>query len=275
MINVRKKLFFTIAREDTEFKDQVTPNPEFLKKVMETGADIFSFHEKSWCFSFDNTPIPGFYEVKDNVALLDFTTYNDWLAKIINKTHHNPVKRAQNKGLVVKEVIPDEEFSEGVLEIYNDTPIRQNRKFEHYGKKLEDLNLDKSCIFIGAYFETKLVGFIQLIYGEHENIVSQILSLTEYQNKNINKAMIAKAVEITEKRDLDDRTIIYGRMGNHPSLDKFKEENGFVKYPIMRYYIPLTFKGRLAIFLSLHRDLKDIAPKFLIPVYNWFSRRGI
>ena len=38
---------------------------------------------------------------------------------------------------------------------------------------------------------------------------------------------------------------MYGRIGNHPSLDSFKDNNGFVKYPITRYYIPLTGKGRI------------------------------
>ena len=69
---------------------------------------------------------------------------------------------------------------------------------------------------------------------------------------------------------------MYGRIGNHPSLDKFKENNGFVKYPLTRYYIPITGKGRLAIRLGLHQELKDALPQSikdpLIPVFNWVSR---
>ena len=67
-----------------------------------------------------------------------------------------------------------------------------------------------------------------------------------------------------------------GRIGNHPSLDRFKESNGFVKFPITRYYVPLTRKGRVAIRLGLHRELKDALPQSLkgplIPVLNWVSR---
>ncbi len=69
---------------------------------------------------------------------------------------------------------------------------------------------------------------------------------------------------------------MYGRIGNHPSLDKFKDNNGFVKYPITRYYVPITSKGKLAIKLGLHRELKDALPdsiKYpLLPVVNWVSR---
>ena len=69
---------------------------------------------------------------------------------------------------------------------------------------------------------------------------------------------------------------MYGRIGNHPSLDKFKESNGFVKFPITRYYVPITSKGKIAIGLGLHKDIKDALPKSikypLIPVINWVSR---
>jgi hypothetical protein len=69
---------------------------------------------------------------------------------------------------------------------------------------------------------------------------------------------------------------MYGRMGNHPSLDKFKQSNGFAKYPLTRYYVPLTRKGKLTVKLGLHREVKDRLPQSikypLIPVFNWISR---
>jgi len=69
---------------------------------------------------------------------------------------------------------------------------------------------------------------------------------------------------------------MYGRMGNHPSLDNFKENNGFGKFLLTRYFIPVTRKGRIAIELGLHRELRDVLPQGiknrLIPFYNWVSR---
>ena len=45
---------------------------------------------------------------------------------------------------------------------------------------------------------------------------------------------------------------------------------------IDRYFIPLSRKGKIAIAIGLHRDIKDVIPKstkqFLIPIYNWLSR---
>jgi hypothetical protein len=69
---------------------------------------------------------------------------------------------------------------------------------------------------------------------------------------------------------------MYGRMGNHPSLDNFKQSNGFTQFQLTRYFVPITRKGRIAIKLGLHRDMKDLLPqsvkRALIPIYNWTSR---
>ena len=98
--------------------------------------------------------------------------------------------------------------------------------------------------------------------------------MQKHWGKAVNNATLAKAVEVCASKG--QRWLIYGRIGNHPSLDRFKESNGFVKYPVTRYYVPLTWKGRVAVRLGLHRELKDALPQGLkdrlIPVMNWVSR---
>lgn len=70
--------------------------------------------------------------------------------------------------------------------------------------------------------------------------------------------------------------MMYGRMGNHPSLDRFKQNNGYTKFQLRRYYILLTRKGRIATKLGLYREIMDVLPQKikypLIPIYNWMSR---
>ena len=72
---------------------------------------------------------------------------------------------------------------------------------------------------------------------------------------------------------------MYGKIGNHPSLDNFKQNHGFTKYQLTRYFIPLTRRGKLAIRLGLHRDTKEALPQaikyLLIPMYNWVSRAKV
>jgi hypothetical protein len=104
--------------------------------------------------------------------------------------------------------------------------------------------------------------------------MSQILSMQKHWDLALNNALVAKAVEVCASRG--EKWLMYARMGNHPTLDRFKENNGFTKYPLIRYYISLTEKGDIAIKLGLHRRTEDILPpsiKYrLIPLYNWVSR---
>ena len=93
----------------------------------------------------------------------------------------------------------------------------------------------------------------------------------------MNNALLAKAVEVCAKNQCG--WLMYGRMGNHPSLDNFKQNNGFIKFSINRYYIPVTKKGKIATGIGLHREVKDALPDALkyplIPVFNWVSRNKI
>ena len=169
-------------------------------------------------------------------------------------------------------------MAEGIWKIYNETPIRQGREFPHYGVALENVKRSvlssENSTFIGAYLEDELVGFIQLVHGDNIAIISQILSLQAQWDKAVNNALLAKAVEVCAGQQV--KWLMYGRMGNHPSLDRFKQNHGFTRFPLTRYYVPLTTKGKIATKIGLHRDFKDVLPPSLkhvfIPVYNWISR---
>jgi hypothetical protein len=80
---------------------------------------------------------------------------------------------------------------------------------------------------------------------------ARILTLQKHLDKAVNNALIAKTVELCADRHIE--WIMYGRMGNHPTLDNFKQSNGFAKFQLSRYFMPLTGKGRFAIRLRLNR----------------------
>lgn len=92
----------------------------------------------------------------------------------------------------------------------------------------------------------------------------------------MNNALVAKAIEVCADRRVG--WVMYGRMGNHPALDGFKQSNGFTRFQLARYYVPLTRKGRIAVKLGLHKEIKDMLPmaikRQLFPIYNWVSRTG-
>jgi hypothetical protein len=194
------------------------------------------------------------------------------------------VRRAEKSGIKVTVVEPSGKLAEGIWKIYNETPIRQARAFAHYGESIQtvtkNMYADKNNTFIGAYLDDVLVGFIQIVYGNQIAIVSNILSLQVHWDKSVNNALLAKAVEVCASKG--ERWLMYGRIGNHPSLDKFKENNGFAKVKIARYYIVLSKKGKLALRLGLYKELKDsllnsenILKDPIISITNWLSRTKV
>lgn len=275
---LQKRWFGRIAKyyELNEYIKDIVPTAKFCSKLAEYGADVFTFIERRWIKPIDN-PQSDWIKTEDNIALLHITNYSDWLTKVGKKTR-NMIRKSEKSGIKTEVVIPSDILIDGIWKIYNETPIRQGRPFPYYGIKLKDVraevNQAQNCTFIGAFYERELVGFIELFHGDQITVTAQILSLQKFWDKAVNNALLAKAVEVCELKNVE--WLMYGRIGNHPSLDGFKENNGFSKYKLNRCYIPLTKKGRLLIKLNLHRETKDALPepikKLLIPAYSWISR---
>jgi len=275
-VNLKKKLFFKVARDTQDYVKDVIPRDDFIKKLAERGADVFTFVERKWCNIIAHSP-RLWLKTEDNIALLQIASYEDWWKNVGKKTR-NMVRKAEKSDIKTEVVETNEKLAEGIWKIYNETPIRQERTFPHYGISLQTVRelvfSVQNCTFIGSFLQNELVGFIQLVHGDKTAIISQILSLQEHWDKAVNNALIAKAIKFCANNKIE--WIMYGRMGNHPSLDKFKESNNFSKFTIARYYIPITWKGKLAVKLGLHREIKDVVPErlkhWLIPFYNWTSR---
>jgi hypothetical protein len=275
-LEIQKRRFVKIARDQKEYERDIFPSTQFLQKLGERGVDVFTFIERQWCCSNPNPP--SFWtETEDNIALLKVTTYKDWWDAIGKKTR-NMVRKAEKNGVKSEVAEPNQKLAEGIWKIYNETPIRQERAFPHYGARLQDAEnavlSAQNNIFIAAYLQDELAGFIQITLGDKIGIISQILSLQKYFDKAVNNALLAKTVQVCATEQTG--WIMYGRMGNHPSLDKFKESNGFTRFTLTRYYVPLTRKGQVAVKLGLQKEAKDVLPAAiknrLFPVYNWVSR---
>jgi hypothetical protein len=67
--------------------------------------------------------------------------------------------------------------------------------------------------------------------------------------------------------------------GVDSTLTEFKRRNGFEQVLLPQYYIPLTFKGKIALKLGLHRGLAGNIPR---PLFRkllkirslWYARRS-
>ncbi len=278
-LRVSKRFFIKVGNDSEEYEKNIAPTEVFLQKIADRGVDVYTFLDRRWSSPIENPPANWVLE-DDNVGLLEIKTYKEWMQRVGKKTR-NMIRKAEKAGVKISVVEPTDKLAERIWKIYNETPIRQERAFTHYGEPLDvvrsNMYAAKNNTFIGAYLGDELVGFIQILYGDGIAIVSNILSLQQHLDKAVNNAVLAKAVEVCAEKG--HRWLMYGRFGNHPSLDRFKDNNGFVKYPIKRVFIPLTSKGRLAMKLGLHKSPKDALPEFLkgvlIPTANWISRTRV
>lgn len=273
---VQRRGFFTLARDSREYMQSILPTEELVEELQRRHVDIFTFLERKWCCPLTE-PSRTWAREEDNIAILNLKTYDEWWKNIGKKTR-NVIRKADKSGIKTRVVEPSDKLAEEIWQIFNETPIRQDRGFPHYGVSLKDvkkgLQSAKNCTYIGAYLGDELIGFVQLVQGENIVVISQILSMQRHRDKAVNNSLVAKTIATIV--NLHEEWVMYGRMGNHPSLDNFKLSNGFNKFTLTRYYVSLTSKGKIAVRMGLHRELKDVLPqavkKPLFPIYNWISR---
>ncbi len=228
------------------------------------GADIFTFSQHLPNIE----PAYGYYFEWDNVAAIELSDYESWWNTQIRTNARKAVRKSLKNGVVVRRVPFNDEFVAGISAIYNETPLRQGRAFWHYGKALElvrDMNatfMDGSD-FIGAYYNSELIGFLKVVYTDGRAEMMQILSKLAHSDKAPANALLAKAVELACQRRSSH--LIYGRYiyGNKgiDSLTEFKRHNGFRRIDIPMYFVPLGVKGKLAMTLGLHREISGLLPR--------------
>lgn len=257
-----------VAGLSGEYNREISDPAVFARELAARGvkADIITFIQRIP----DTTPKYNYAMEWDNMAALPITTFDHWWVKQINDKTRNLVRKAEKKGVLVRNVPFNDELVAGIASIYNETRIRQGRLFWHYGKNTEtikkqnQLYLEKSD-FIGAYYQNELVGFIRLVYEEKFASIMYILSKIEHRDKAANNALLAHAVRICAQKGIPFLVYArfsYGKKGEDKLTD-FKRHHGFEKMDVPRYFLPLTFKGRIALRLRIHWGIKSIIPKFL------------
>lgn len=207
---------------------------------------------------------------------------------MVEKRLESSVRRAFRKaaksGVVVKRAEFDDAFVNGIAGINNETPFRQGKAFWHYQKSFDAVKYENSTyparnIFIGAYYENQLIGFIRIIYTDKVASIIQLLSMVKHYDKRPANALIAKAVEICEQEGFS-HLMYCNYIYNDPnsSLTEFKRRNGFEQVLVPRYFIPMTLKGRIVLRLGLHRGFVQRIPKpillRLLKIRNsWYEQR--
>ena len=223
----------------------------------------------------------------DNMAVLHISTFDNWIKKQIDFKVRNKVRKAEKLGVSVREIVFDEAMALGVWAIYNESPIRQGKRFWHYGKDVGAVQKMNSTfparsIYIGAFLEEKLIGFVKMVSNEDgtQAGLMQIISMIQHRDKAPNNALIAQAVRSCAERGIANlwyANFSYGRKQSD-SLADFKRHNGFQKVEIPRYYVPLTLMGRIALRAGLQRGITEWFPESIAVRYRkvrslWYAKR--
>ena len=248
-----------------------------------TRTDLFTFTQELPATS----PLYKYPYELDNFAVLPISTFDQWWTKQIGFKARNKAKQAEKKGIVIREVPFDGALVRGIWEIYNEVPVRQGRRFPHYGKSLETVRamsstfLDSS-VFIGAFDGEKLIGFIKLTINDARTQAGlmHILSLISYREKAPTNALVVQAVRSCADRGITHlvySNFAYGKK-TRSSLSDFKERNGFQRVDVPRYYVPLTKWGAVAFRLGWHRRLSEQVPESVAAKLRelrgrWYQRK--
>jgi len=272
---VRKRFFYVQAKYSIEYIYGVNITKELLIGLKENAVDLFTFVQRSF-LRFEQKY--SFLSENESISLLKVNSFDDWWKSQIRKDERNRVRNAERKGIVTKLAKIDENFIRSSQRIYNETPIRQGRRYTGYGLSLADVrekfsNLSRSEV-LGAYYEGELVGLLWMIYGDEVARIRSFVSLIRHRDKSPNNALIAEGVKRCSERGF--RFIVYEKMGYLPSLDSFKMHNGFRECVVPRYYVPLSTKGLLALNLRIHKGAQySLSPRMsraLLPLYSLVSQ---
>jgi len=250
-------------------------------KESELKADVFTFTQRLP----EVTPKYDYHLEWDNWAAMPTNSFNDWWKNLPQESRKN-VRRAAKRGVVVKVTPFDDNLVKGVHRIYNGIRVRDGRPFWHFGQDIRSVGrelatyLDRSE-FIGAYWDEKLIGFLKMVYVDHVAMLFHVISMDEHYDKRPTNALIAKAAEVCEQRGVSHliyTKFIYGNK-RRSSLVEFKRRNGFLQVNFPRYYIPLTLRGKLFVWLRLYRGFSGLIPgpilQPLLSVRAWYYKKDL
>ena len=280
---VTGKWISTAQIKDEDVVEGVTVEApdSFIIKLKESNlkADDFTFAQRPT----DVTPKFDCYSEWDNWAAMPTTCFKDWWENLPQESRKN-VRRATKRGVVVKVTPFDDDLVKGVHRIYNGIRVRDGRPFWHFGQDIQSVRrglatyLDRSE-FIAAYWGEELIGFVKMVYVDDLAMLFHLISMDEHYDKRPANALIAKAAEVCEQKGVSHliyTKFIYGNK-RRSSLVEFKRRNGFQQVNFPRYYIPLTLRGKLFVWLRLYRGFSGLMPEpILQPLLSlraWYYKK--
>jgi hypothetical protein len=222
-------------------------------------VDLLTFWQKPPDFE----PHFSYFSEARIIAAIPISTYEQWWKTQLVQNARNKIRKAIKAGVEFREVELTDNFIRGVVNIFNHSKVRRGKPFWHYGKDFATVKREMSlredeAVFIGAYYREELIGFMKILLEGPYARSTLILDNMNHRDKAPINGMIAKVVEICAERKLPYFLYSIWRRGDH---GHFQRSNGFEKVAIPEYYVPITWKGRMALRVGLHRELKSRIPE--------------
>lgn len=247
---------------------------------VEPKPDLFTFAQRVP----DAESKYDFHTEWDNVAVIPVSSHDKWLREQVSAATRRNIRTSEKRGVVVKAVEFDDSYVNGIMSIFNESPIRHGRRYRHYGKDFQSVQAENATYrerstFLGAYLQDTLVGYMKIVWDTRSAAIMQILSKMEFLDRRPNNALLSEAVRLCAQRGVPYllyERFVYGNKGED-SLTKFKESNGFIRMDLPRYYVPLSLKGRLSLKLRLHRGKQWLPQGFRTKLIDlrrkWYARQ--
>jgi hypothetical protein len=241
---------YTCLQDSTRFIAQLRKEPR--------RPDLLTFMQPIG----DQTPHHPYYHEDEGWGVLNITTYKDYWKNKIRTHTRNHIRKAEKKGVEVRQIPFDENLVHGVKAIYDECPVRQGRPFWHYQEDHETVRSGLATFlecsdFIGAFWEDQLIGFIKLTSDGRTAGLMHIISMIAHRDKAPSDALVAKAVELCAEKKISH---LHYALWSTGGFGTFRENHGFERHNVPRYYIPLTAKGSLMLRFGLHQRLVDRLP---------------
>jgi hypothetical protein len=232
-------------------------------------ADIFTFCQKLPAI------LPQYqYPIElESIAAIRLSTFKQWWEELSQETRKN-VRRSEKRGVTVEVKKLDSQLLEALVELNNDSPLRQGKTYTHYGKTVDQVARDQQDFldrsdYVCAYHGAELVGIVKLIYRKDIASILTFLSKASHNDKRPANALMAKVVELCTEKKMSHVT--FGLFNYYKkrdtSLREFKIRNGFNEILVPRYFVPLTIKGAVSIKFGFHKGLIGLLPHRIITLF--------
>jgi hypothetical protein len=262
---------------------EVLPSPETVIAALRTREDkpdLFVFMQR-----VPDTSLRYHYHHElDNYAVLPLSTYKHWFQHQIPAATRRAIRASEKRGIWTRVCEYNSEYVQGISAIYNETPIRAGRRFWHFGKDIEIVRRENGTYserstYLAAYSRGEMVGYLKVVWDRRTAAIMQILSKLSVRDCRPNNALLAEVVRQSCMRGVEYllyEQFDYGKKRGD-SLTRFKQNNGFLRMDIPRYYVPLTTKGSIALRLGLYKNLKDRRPEWMVAGFRdlrtkWYER---